>query len=203
MKPQLTFDDVVRWATPVASFLAEIQPAWDRMVAAATADPAVDYDEIAEFEAEVEGYEDEDVMVDDEGNAVDMGTAEPRQHPRVWGPGEEPEIGLIDRAAQITAAEAKQLAAEWRRTGVADRAALADARAALADARRAALEAAPRAAWRAAWFDAATAWEAAEAARAADRAALVRDLISDEHYQALAGPWESVMGPIFETSKES
>lgn len=98
MKQQLTFDDIVRWATPVASFLAEIQPAWDRMVAAATAAPAAaddEIEEIEEIEAEVEGYEDEDMVIDDEGNAVDMGTAEPHQHPRVWGPGEEPEIGVM------------------------------------------------------------------------------------------------------------
>lgn len=38
--------------------------------------------------------------------------------------------------------------------------------------------------------------------KGAVRAAVVRDLISDEHYQVLAGSWESVFGPIFNVKEE-
>lgn len=81
----------------------------------------------------------------------------------------------------------------------------------------AAWEAARTAAWGEAWEAAreastindarGAAWSAAreaawEASGGAAWAAVVRDLISDEHYQVLAGRWESVMGPIFEDTEE-
>ena len=109
------------------------------------------------------------------------------------GPNADAVISLIDRASKITGAEAENLAAAWH---VAD--------AAWAATRVSACDAAREAAWDAAGDDATyTAWRATamyaagDAAREAARAAVVRDLISDEHYETLAGPWESVMGPIF------
>lgn len=77
-----------------------------------------------------------------------------------------------------------------------------------ATARAAARATAGAAAWDAAWEAArGAAWgaerEAAwEATGGAAWAAVVRDLISDEHYQILAGHWESVMGPIFEDTED-
>ena len=83
------------------------------------------------------------------------------------------------------AAGAAAGAAVWDAAGVA-------AGAAARDAARAA-------AWAAAWD---AAWDAArDAARGATRGAAVHDLIgqhgfTQEHYDLLVGPWESVMGPI-------
>ena len=110
------------------------------------------------------------------------------------GPNADAVIGLLDRASQITGAEAGKLAAAWN---VADAAWAATREAAVGASREAAWDAAGDAACYDAWRATAT-YAAGDAAREAARAAVVRDLISDEHYQTLAGPWESVMGPIFE-----
>lgn len=83
-------------------------------------------------------------------------------------------------------------------------------------ARTAAWGEAWEAAWEAAWertaardaartaaWERTAAWDAARvAAWDAAGASVVRDLISDEHYQVLAGRWESVMGPIFEDTED-
>lgn len=104
---------------------------------------------------------------------------------------------VVDRAKKITEAEAEKLAAAWRAAGGDD------------------LDAA----WNAAWTGGDAAWAAWGAywtecveggaarnhvwrvagvvAAGAARAAAVRDLITPEQYRILAGPWESVMGPIF------
>lgn len=93
------------------------------------------------------------------------------------GPNADAVMSLVDKGSQITLTEARKLNATWNAT----RAAARDA------AWEAAREDAREAAWEAAWY---IAWEVAQAA-------VVRDLISDKHYKALAGPWESMMGPIF------
>ena len=85
----------------------------------------------------------------------------------VFGPQSEHVCALVLRAARLTDNDAKSPAAAW-------------------DAARDAAWDAARAAARAA---------ALAAARAA-AAVVVRDLITPEQYALLAGPWESVMGPI-------
>ena len=117
------------------------------------------------------------------------------------GPNADAVIAVIERAAKITSEEAEELAAEreaaggtawgtaWYAAWYAER--LAALEAAGGAAWDAALEAAGGAAWDDVWV---TAWEAAGGAA---QAVAVRDLISDEDYQALVGPWESVFGPIF------
>lgn len=74
---------------------------------------------------------------------------------------------------------------------------------ALDDAWVAAREAAGDAAWIAVAQDASwsAAWVSARASAGyAAGAAAVRDIISDWHYATIAGPWESVMGPIFKSN---
>jgi hypothetical protein len=119
--------------------------------------------------------------------------------------------GIIERAANLTAEEAEKLEAAWAGScGPAwdtawDTAWDAALDAALeaewdaADAWNAAGDAAWYAAWDAAGGHRSTpAWVAARlAAGDAAQAAVVRDLISDEHYRTLAGAWESVMGSVF------
>ena len=126
-------------------------------------------------------------------------------------------VALVERAGQITADEARRLAATryaaraaagaaagaaaWDAARDAARAAAgaaagdaawAAARAAAWDAARDAAWAAARAAaWDAAWY---AAWDAA-------RAALVRDLIgqhgfTQEMYDLLTGPWRKIIGPV-------
>ena len=98
-------------------------------------------------------------------------------------------VALVERAGQITADEARRLAATRYAAGDA---AWAAARAAAWDAARDAAWAAARAAaWDAAWY---AAWDAA-------RAALVRDLIgqhgfTQEMYDLLTGPWRKIIGPV-------
>jgi hypothetical protein len=118
------------------------------------------------------------------------------------GPNGEAVVALIERAGRLKADEAKRLAAAadaawdaaWAAAGAAaGAAAWAAARAA---ARAAAADAAWDAAWAAAWAAArAAAWAAAaDAAGAAAGAYLVRDLITPEQFDVLAGPWLSVVG---------
>ena len=105
------------------------------------------------------------------------------------GPNGEAVAALIERAATITVEQAERLRA------AADAAAGAAADAAWDAARRAAADAA----WDAAWGAAAdAAWRAAAGAAAdaawdAALALVVRELISDEQFQVLYGPWASVM----------
>ena len=95
-----------------------------------------------------------------------------------FGPNGEQVAAIIERARRLTPDEVKRLDAAWG-------AALDAARAA---AWGAALDAALGAA-RAAALDAAL-----DAARGAAWAALVQDLISQEHYDTLMGPWREVAG---------
>ena len=97
------------------------------------------------------------------------------------GPNGRLVVALIERAKRLTPEEAKQLAA---------------ARGAAWSAAGAAWDAAWSAARRAAWSASGAAWDAAWDASDAALATVTRDLISEEHYRTLAGPWESVMGPI-------
>ena len=121
---------------------------------------------------------------------------------KIVGPNADAVNRVIVRVSKITAVEAEKLDAAWgdaqHPAGVdalnaAWNAAMGAAHGAARnsvrnDARRAAMGAAHGAALNIpAWL----------ATRAAAMAAVVRDRISDEDYRALAGPWESVMGPIF------
>ena len=102
---------------------------------------------------------------------------------------------MIKQARHLTTDQAVAIHAAWSAQEAAWRAAWS-AREAAREAAWVAREAAWTAAIHAAWAAWAAAWDAA-------RAAVVRDLISDEHYQALAGPWESVFGPIFDDKEEA
>lgn len=115
--------------------------------------------------------------------------------------------GLIERAAKITGAEAEELAVAWSAAqeevagdvdawydawyvtsqDAARDAARSTERYDAWDYARAALDAALDASWTAK----SAAWDAA-------LAVLVRDRITPEDYMTLVGPWESVMGPIFQ-----
>ena len=110
----------------------------------------------------------------------------------VFGPQGAEVVAILDRAAKLTAEEAKNLAAAW----VAARDAAVAARDAAWDAARDAARAAARdAAWvaaRPAARDAAVAaWDAAWDAAVAT---LARDLITTEHHDLMIGPWRAVMG---------
>ena len=94
---------------------------------------------------------------------------------RAFGPQGEAVAALIDRAGRLTEEEGKELAAAW-----AARDAACDAWDAACDARAAAWDAARDAACDAAW--------------GAASALVVRDLISPERFDALYGPWASVIG---------
>ena len=114
------------------------------------------------------------------------------------GPNGKLVAGVIERTRQITYEEALDLRAAW---GAAWAAAGAAARAAARDAARAAAGAAAGdAAWGAAWGAAGDAARAAagdaarDAAWDAALALLTRDLISAEHFDALYGPWQKVIG---------
>ena len=110
------------------------------------------------------------------------------------GPNGQEVAALIEAAKSVTASQAQALYAAWG--------------AARGAARGAAWGAARGAAWGAAWdaaWDAArgaargAAWGAAwgavrDAARDAARALVVKDLISEENFNILVGPWLSVMG---------
>src|SRR5579885_2641553 len=86
---------------------------------------------------------------------------------QVFGPQGQEVVALIERAGRLTADEMQRLDAAW-------------------DAAR---DAAGDAAWDADLHVAA--WDAAGDAA---RALVVRDLISDEDFRTLYGPWESVIG---------
>ena len=117
------------------------------------------------------------------------------------GPNADAVIGLIDRAANLTVAEAEKLATVRRPAwgAAAVTAGGAARRASRLAALDAAWDAAGDAARRAALASTQVPAQVASrgSAEAAAQAAAVRDLIIDEHYQLLVGPWESVMGTIF------
>src|SRR5690606_11846655 len=107
------------------------------------------------------------------------------------GPQGEEVAALIERAKRLTSEEIEGLVrdAAW---DVAWDAAWATARHA---ARGAAWDAAWDAAWAAAWVAALdAAWDAAGAAAGASLALLTRDLISEQHFEVLYGPWREVVG---------
>jgi len=113
-----------------------------------------------------------------------------------FGPQWQPIVVLVRRAAILTSAEAKALAAAWDAARAAARDAAWDAAWAAA---RAAARAAAWAAARAAALDAA--WAAAwDAARDATRALVARDQVGDTftqaHYDTLTRPWATVIGPV-------
>lgn len=123
------------------------------------------------------------------------------QHYKETYPNADAVNGLIERAGKLSAAEAEKLATAWDAVGVAawEPAWEEAVSAAWGLAQGTPAGIARSAAWRAVRnAKRGLAWGAAEdAAEDAALAAVVRDLISDQHYQALAGPWESVMGPVF------
>lgn len=93
------------------------------------------------------------------------------------GPQGEQVAAVIERAGRLTAEEVRRLDAAWN----------AAWNAAQDAARDAAQDAARNAAWDAAWN---ATWGAARNALAL----LTRDLISQEHYDMLIGPWRDVIG---------
>ena len=107
-------------------------------------------------------------------------TVEERPPWEVFGPNGQAVVAVIERTKTLTGDEARRLDAA--RTA----------------ARTAARDAAWTAAWDAAWAAARdAAWAAAWAAAwDAVIAVLTRDLITDEQYRTLIGPWESVIGAI-------
>ena len=124
------------------------------------------------------------------------------------GPQGEQVAAVIERAGRLTAEEVRRLDAAWNAAWNAAQDAARDAaRNAAWDAAYAARNATWNAAWNAA-RDAAwnAAWDAArdaarDAAQDAARnaawnalALLTRDLISQEHYDMLIGPWRDVIG---------
>ena len=120
----------------------------------------------------------------------------------VFGPHGADVVRVIDQARTLTYSHAQRLAAAWAAAWDAAWDAAGDAAGAAAwdaawDAARAAARAAARDAARAAAWDAAgdaagaAAWDAAWDAA---RAYVVRDLITPEQFDLLAGPWISVMG---------
>ena len=101
---------------------------------------------------------------------------EERPAHEVFGPQGVQVVELLNRCASLTAGEGRQVVAAWDAAMDAVRSAAWDA------ARSAARDAARDAAW--------------VAARDAAFALVVRDLISEEHYATLTGPWASVIGPV-------
>ena len=89
---------------------------------------------------------------------------------RALGPNGREVAAVVERARSLTGGEAKLLDAAWS--------------AAWSAARSAARSAAWDAAWDAAW--------------SAARALVVRDLISEQHFAILTGPWAAVMGKTWE-----
>lgn len=114
--------------------------------------------------------------------------------------------GVIERAAQLTGTEVETLATVWDE---AWEAAALDAWRAWDAAWAAARDAAVGAALDDAWADArhaagdAAGGDARPPAGDAAQAAVVHGLISDEQYQILAGPWESVIGPVFPSDTDT
>jgi len=118
---------------------------------------------------------------------------------RALGPNGREVAAIIARVALLTRDEIRRLAsARGVARDAAEDAARAAAWAAAEDAPRAAGGDAALAAARDAAGNAAAkaAGAAGAAARGAALAALVRDLVTPEQYALLAGPWESVVGPI-------
>ena len=111
---------------------------------------------------------------------------------QVFGPNGERVAAIVDRASRLTADEVDRLDAAW--DAARDAAGAAARAAARAAAWAAAWDAALAAAWDAA-RDAArdAAWAAARAAARASIAETVRDLITPEQYELLAGPWNTVI----------
>ena len=101
------------------------------------------------------------------------------------GPNADAVIAVIERTRNTTDSEAQALTAAWEATWAAARIA---AWAAVGYAARDAARDAVTSSW--------------DATHDAVTAALTRGLITDEQYQLLAGPWESVMGPIFTNNEE-
>ena len=134
---------------------------------------------------------------------------------RLFGPQGREVAAIIDRAEHLTGAQIEDLTAAWSaaqypaRVAALD-AALGAARDAARDvARVAARGAARHAAWDVTWVAVLGATYGAAYGAAQDSALstahgardvvlgwLVKDLISDEHFRTLTGPWEQVMGPI-------
>lgn len=124
---------------------------------------------------------------------------------RVFGPNGNDVAAIIERASRLSGEEVLHLSVALGSRWSAERRAVRDAaeRATWRDEWGAALDAARSAAWEAAWSARwgvalnsarSTAWEAAElAAQDAVTAHLARDLISDEHFNTLYGPWNSVI----------
>jgi hypothetical protein len=108
-----------------------------------------------------------------------------------FGPNGDAVAAVITRAQRLTPDEVEALAAAWRVVRVD--AWVITGSAARAAGRSAALDAARSAAWRAVPAAPVDAVDAADAAWCAVSAEVVRDLITPEQYEALAGPWNSVM----------
>ena len=113
---------------------------------------------------------------------------EERPAHEVFGPQGVQVVELLNRCASLTAGEGRQMVAA--RSAAWD-AAMDAARSAARDAARDAAMDAVRSAARDAAWDAAM-----DAVRDAAFALVVRDLISEEHYATLTGPWASVIGPV-------
>jgi len=113
---------------------------------------------------------------------------EERPAHEVFGPQGVQVVELLNRCASLTAGEGRQMvAARSAARSAAWVAAWVAARDAAMDAVRVAVRVAVRSAVRSAAWD---------AARDAAFALVVRDLISEEHYATLIGPWASVIGPV-------
>ena len=106
------------------------------------------------------------------------------------GPNGEVVAALIERAKNLTPSEIERLAAA--RVAAVVAAVVAAQTAAVVAARYAAVVAAQMAAWVAARYAAGVA--ARYAAGVAAVALVVRDLISEEHFNTLYGPWREVLG---------
>lgn len=120
---------------------------------------------------------------------------------RALGPNGESVVAVIKRAGSLTAEEALGLYSAWDAAMVAAMGAALDAAmvAAMAAARVAARDAARIAAMDAAWVAARDAAgdavrdAAGDAAEDAVTAVVVRDLITEEHFNTLYSPWDSVI----------
>ena len=126
-----------------------------------------------------------------------------QQLEETYGPNWRYIVTLTRQAASLTEEQAERIGAAWNAAWNAAQDAAWSA--AWCAARR---TAARNAAWSAAWSAARNAARNADGDVVGDAvgnaayALVVRDLIYYEHYQALAGPWESVMGPITECCED-
>ena len=117
-----------------------------------------------------------------------------------YGPQTAQIEALLDRVRNLSGDEKEALRDAWTARADARADALEAWVAAWTAARVAGRAATWDAAWYAAWVVRTDAWDAApDAVRHAMQALLVRDLIgqngfTQEHYDTLVGPWESVMG---------